>query len=100
MSNRVQDDDPVDPTKAKRKKKGTGDDRLQEMAENVVEQYEKVKKEAASSAKERKQLYSKEALLPTDILKNIPYKQTHEALREGDIDKLKKLLCSFVIVMS
>ena len=37
MSNRVQDDDPVDPTKSKRKKKGTGDDRLQEMAENVVE---------------------------------------------------------------
>ena len=34
------------------------------------------------------------------ILKNIPYKQTHEALREGDIDKLKKLLCSFVIVMA
>ena len=39
-------------------------------------------------------------MLPMDILKNIPYKQTHEALREGDIDKLKKLLCSFVIVIS
>ena len=33
-------------------------------------------------------------------MQNIPYKQTHEALRDGDIYGLKKLLCSFVIVLA
>ena len=34
------------------------------------------------------------------ILKKLPYKQTHEALREGDNDKLRKLLCNHVIIMA
>ena len=38
ITNRVEDEGQVgDPTETKRRKKGTGDDRLQEMAEKVVD---------------------------------------------------------------
>lgn len=41
-------------------------------------------------------MYSREQLIPEAIIKNLPFKQTHEALRDGDNDALKQLLCSFV----
>lgn len=41
-------------------------------------------------------MYSKEGLLPEDILNLIPYKQTYEALQKDDKDALSALLSSFV----
>ena len=35
--------------------------------------------------------------MPHTILQNIPYKQTHEALKMDDQEAQKKLLCSFVV---
>ena len=49
MTNRVEED-VNDPPTAKRSKKGTRDDRLQEIAEKVIEQHEQIKKEATTSA--------------------------------------------------
>jgi hypothetical protein len=43
-------------------------------------------------------MYSKEGLLPEDILVLIPYKQTYEALQKDDKDALSALLSSFVRV--
>lgn len=44
----------------------------------------------------KKQMYSKDGLLPGDILALIPYKQTYEALQNEDLDGLSALLSSFV----
>ena len=49
MTNRV-DEDVNDTTTMKRSKRGTRDDRLQEMAEKVIDQHEQAKKEAVTSA--------------------------------------------------
>jgi len=35
--------------------------------------------------------------MPEDIFVNIPYKHTHSALKKGDVDQLKTLLCGFVV---
>ena len=35
--------------------------------------------------------------MPATIFTNIPYKQTHEALKIDDQESLKNLLCSFVL---
>ena len=48
----------------------------------------------------RKKLYSKEKLLPADIIKQLPYKQTRKALKDEDRDALKEVLCSFVATIA
>jgi hypothetical protein len=35
--------------------------------------------------------------MPEDIFADIPYKHTHAALKKGDLDLLKTLLCGFVV---
>jgi len=35
--------------------------------------------------------------MPDTVFEQIPYKETHEALKNQDEDKLKELLCGFVI---
>ena len=55
------------------------------------------KKHGESSASfKRKQIYSKEGLLPESILSLIPYKETYEALQNEDNEALQNLLSSFV----
>lgn len=66
------------------------------MAESVAEKHEVVKKELVSASQRRKVLYGKDVLMPQAIFQNIPYKQTHEALKMDDYESLKTLLCSFV----
>lgn len=66
------------------------------MASKVHDEHAEVKKSSASATERRKVLYSKEELMPAKIFDNLPYKETYEALKTKDIDKLKKLLCSFV----
>ena len=46
----------------------------------------------------KKNVYSKENLLPDEILNLISYKQTYQALEAGDDEALSKLLSSFVRV--
>lgn len=99
MTNRVEDD-VGDGSPTKRRKKGTRDDRLQEMAEKVVDQHDKAKKEAVTTAQKRMELYSRDALLPQAILQTIPYKQTWEALNNDDQEELRLMLCSFVVVLA
>ena len=44
----------------------------------------------------KKQMYSRDGLLPEDILNLMPYKQTYEALQKEDSEALSTLLSSFV----
>jgi hypothetical protein len=52
---------------------------------------------AQGSDTKKHQQYSKEVLMPDTVFELIPYKETHEALKNQDEDKLKELLCGFVI---
>ena len=56
------------------------------------------KKHGESSAASRKQAYSREGLLPEELLGKIPYKETYTALENEDNDALAKLLGGFVRV--
>ena len=48
-----------------------------------------------SSANSRWKAYSRDNLLPEDMLSLIPYKQTYEALQQEDQTELSRLLSSF-----
>lgn len=56
------------------------------------------KDQQLTKKQKRKQNYSRDALLPQDILDLIPYKQTYEALQKEDTEALSQLLSSFVRV--
>ena len=73
---------------------------MQSGAEHVVAAHEKVKKEAAQSAAKRKTLYSRSALLPYEIIKKLPFKNTAKALRKEDKDMLKEFLCGFIATIA
>ena len=70
------------------------------MAEKVVEQAEQAKKDAITSAQQRKELYSLDSLVPQQLLQTIPYKSTMAAILNEDLDELRQLLCSFVVVLA
>ena len=59
-----------------------------------------IKKEQAQSASKKKALYSRDALLPKEIIAKLPFKNTRKALRKEDRDALKELLCSFVATLA
>lgn len=98
LTNRVDDEPVLDKDgKPMKRKKGAHDSRLQPVAEELQMKAEALKKEQATASQRRKILYCKEMLMPQEILQNIPFKQTHEALKKDDKEALKKLLCSFVV---
>lgn len=66
------------------------------MAGNVSRDANEVKKQAANTEAKKSQLYSRAALMPEPIFDLLPYKETHEALKNADGDKLSELLCGFV----
>lgn len=59
-----------------------------------------VKKNAAQSSAKRQTLYSREALLPKEIVKQLPFKNTRKALTKEDKDSLRELLCSFTATIA
>lgn len=80
-----------------REGKGTRDDALLANAKKMDQEIKAQQKNGENSAATRKkQMYSKEGLLPEDVLSLIPYKQTYEALQKDDSDTLATLLSSFV----
>jgi len=42
-------------------------------------------------------MYGRDALFPAQIFEIIPYKDTFEALKTKNEDRLKELLCGFVV---
>ena len=55
------------------------------------------------TAKKRKALYSKSALMPTQIFDEVPYQLTLEAIEDTSDEweeNLKKLLCNYVCVLA
>jgi len=98
LTNRVEDEPVLDKDGvATKKKKGSRDTRLQPMAEEIKQKTESIKKEQATASQRRKVMYGKEVLMPHEILQNIPFKQTHEALKKDDEEGMKNLLCPFVV---
>ena len=91
MTNRVQDDEP-----GASKTRGVNDARVKKMAMQVQKDVDVIKSENVMTESRRRSLYSREALLPEDILELIPYKETHQALLDEDADYLAEMLCSFV----
>lgn len=80
--------------------KGTHDGRLAQASDHVAAAIATVKKDATQSVAKRKSLYGKQALLPNDIVKQLPYKDTRKALKNEDRDTLKEVLCSFVATIA
>ena len=69
MANQVDEDAALDAALKSKRAKGTHDGRLTSGAEHVATSHEQVKKEAAQSAAKRRTLYSKDALLPVNIVR-------------------------------
>ena len=92
LTNRV-DDQPANENSSK----GVRDQRVHEMANEVSKVAAEVKKAAVGSEAKKQQLYSRDALMPENVFDLLPYKETHEALKESDEDKLRELLCGFVV---
>jgi hypothetical protein len=67
------------------------------MANEVSKISAEVKQAAIGSDAKKQHLYSKEALMPENVFDLLPYKETHEALKAYDDDKLRELLCGFVV---
>lgn len=62
--------------------KGVKDHRLKEKAQHIQEEQAELTKDIMSTASRRQNLYSKETLLPNEIMGDIPYKLTFSALQD------------------
>ncbi len=100
MANQVDEDADLEAALKSKRAKGTLDSRLADGADYVARTHEKIKKEAGQSAAKRKSLYSKQALLPNEIVKQLPFKDTRKALKNEDKDALKEVLCAFVATIA
>jgi len=60
----------------------------------------KIKQEAMQSAAKRKALYSRQALIPDEIINQLPFKNTRKALKKEDKDMLREFLCGFVATIA
>lgn len=66
------------------------------MADAVVKDTVEMKKQSANTDAKKAQMYNRAMLMPDAIFDLLPYKETHEALKQGDADALRELLCGFV----
>ena len=75
--------------------RGTRDDTIllkaKEMEKNAFDQ----KKVGDGATGKRKAAYSRESVLPEEILALIPYKETYQALESENQDELNRLLSTF-----
>ena len=75
--------------------RGTRDDAILTKAKEM-EKIAQDQKKAGDGAKGKKNAaYSKESVLPEDILTLIPYKETYNALENENLDELSRLLSAF-----
>ena len=100
MANQVDEEADLEAALKSKRAKGTHDSRLADGADYVAKAHVQVKKEAGQSAAKRKSLYSKQALLPAEIVKQLPFKDTRKALKNEDKDALKEVLCAFVATIA
>lgn len=77
--------------------RGVRDARLATRAEGIEEGQAELRKDVASRDTERQQLYTRERLLPSELMALIPYKKTHEALTNGDSETLQGLLVNTLV---
>lgn len=89
ITNKVNDDGVTN-----KEGKGTRDSRILLKAQEMEKRDQK-NKELADNLNSKKKPYSRESVLPEDILTLIPYKETYEALENEDQEELSRLLSSF-----
>lgn len=77
--------------------KGVRDARLAQLAHNIAEDQEILKKDQLSQADKRIHLYSRDKLLPEALLSELPYKMTYEALKAENEEELQKLMINSMI---
>ncbi len=77
--------------------RGVRDSRLTEKAQNIAEEEQQLQKELMTKGERRQYLYSRDKLLPEDVLNQMPYKLTYEALTKVDEEQLKKLLLTSIV---
>lgn len=79
LTNRVEDGDANT-----KNTKGVRDARVQEMATIVAKDTNEAKKASANTEAKKSQMYNRATLMPATILELLPYKETHEALKNSD----------------
>ena len=67
------------------------------MADAVVKDTIEMKKQSANTDAKKAQMYNRAMLMPEQIFELLPYKETHEALKNSDTEALRELLCGFVM---
>ena len=77
--------------------RGIRDGRLKDRAGVIEEVQEGVKREMMSLTDRRHILYAREKILPQDIINEIPYKLTHEALHKENEEGLRSLIINSLI---
>jgi hypothetical protein len=80
--------------------RGVRDARLAARAEGIEENQAELRKDVASRDTERQQLYTRDKLLQPDLMTQIPYKKTHEALSKGDSEALQGLFVNTMVRIS
>ncbi len=64
--------------------RGVRDHRLTDKAHLIADDQEVLKQDILTANQRRKTLYSKEVLLPQELLNEVPYRNTYEALKEDN----------------
>lgn len=77
--------------------KGVRDTRLAQLAHHISDEQEVLKRDFLKLSDKRTLLYSREKLLPPELMADLPYKMTFEALRNEDEESLKSLMLNPLI---
>mgnify|MGYP001807121770 CR=1 FL=1 len=57
----------------------------------IAEGQAELRKDNKLANQKRRSMYTKEKLLPSEIINEVPYRKTYEALKEDKFDELKSL---------
>eukprot|EP00347_Sterkiella_histriomuscorum_P023078 403336035 len=74
--------------------KGVRDHRLADKALLISKDQDVLKSELLSASKRRSDLYSRDQLLPAEVLEQVAYKNTYNALQNDNEEALKQLILS------
>lgn len=77
--------------------KGVRDARLAKKAQVIADKQEELQHDLLSLADRRQHLYSRDRLLPSELLAQMPYKLTFEALANEDEESFRKLIYTTMV---
>ena len=71
--------------------KGLRDHRIAERALHIAEDQAELRKDNIIANKKRRSMYSKEKLLPAEVINEVPYRMTYEALKDSRYEDLRSI---------